>query len=127
MGGGYQFLSKPIYDSTIAQLVQEVSKRRLSRSALETLSIIAYRQPITRREIEHIRGVQVDYVLEKLLAKDLIAIQGRSDSLGRPLIYITTHRFMDFFGIKDMKSMPILSEHADKYVKGSVKPTEDES
>ena len=127
MGEGYQFLSKPVYESTIAQLVQEVSKRRLSRGALETLSIIAYRQPITRRDIEQIRGVQSDYALEKLLEKDLIAIQGRADTLGRPLVYVTTHRFMDFFGIKDMKSLPTLSEHGDKYMKGSKKSEKDES
>ncbi len=111
-GGGYQFLSKPAYQSSIGILLKQRSKKRLSTSALETLSIIAYKQPVTKSEMEQIRGVNCDYSVQKLLEKELIEIKGKSDSLGRPLLYGTTDRFMDYFGINDLKDLPTPKDFA---------------
>jgi segregation and condensation protein B len=104
--GGVQFLTKPAYQASIGILLKQQSKKRLSVSALETLSIIAYRQPITKGEMEQIRGVNCDYSVQKLLEKELIEIKGKSDSIGRPLLYGTTTYFMEYFGINDLKDLP---------------------
>lgn len=87
-------------------------RKRLSTSALETLSIIAYRQPITKPEIERIRGVNCDYAVQKLLEKELIQISGKSDLPGRPVLYGTSPRFMDYFGINSLSQLPELREIA---------------
>ena len=105
-GGGFQFLTKPAYQSSIAIYLKQQSKRRLSTSALETLSIIAYKQPVTKAEIEQIRGVNCDYSVQKLLEKNLVEIKGKSDSVGRPLIYGTSEKFMDYFGINELSELP---------------------
>ena len=105
-GGGYQFLTKPAYQASIGILLKQQSKKRLSHSALETLSIIAYKQPITKSEAEQIRGVNCDYAIQKLLEKELVEIKGKSDGVGRPLLYGTSPRFMDYFGINDLKELP---------------------
>ncbi len=105
-GGGYQFLTKPAYQASIGILLKQQSKRRLSNSALETLSIVAYKQPVTKGEIEQIRGVNCDYTVQKLLEKELVEIKGKSDQIGRPLLYGTSQRFMDYFGINDIKDLP---------------------
>ena len=105
-GGGFQYLTKPAYQSSIGIFLKQQSKRRLSTSALETLSIIAYKQPITKAEIEQIRGVNCDYSVQKLLEKNLVEITGKSDSVGRPLIYGTSEKFMDYFGINDLSELP---------------------
>ena len=105
-GGGYQFLTKPAYQASIGILLKQQSKKRLSNSALETLSIIAYKQPITKSEAEQIRGVSCDYSIQKLLEKELIEIQGKSEGVGRPLLYGTSQKFMDYFGINDLKELP---------------------
>ena len=85
VGGGYLFYSKPAYQASIGILLKQQSKKRMSTSSMETLSIIAYKQPVTKSEIEKIRGVNCDYTIQKLLEKELIEIQGKSDSVGRPL------------------------------------------
>ena len=103
---GYQFLSKPAYHNTIGTYLRQRTKRRLSTSALETLSIIAYKQPVTKTELEHIRGVNCDYALRKLLDKELVSIDGRSDGPGRPLLYGTSDKFMDYFGLKSLQDLP---------------------
>jgi segregation and condensation protein B len=105
-GGGYQFLTKPAYQTSIGILLKQQSKKRLSTSALETLSIIAYKQPVTKSEMEQIRGVNCDYAVQKLLEKGLVVIKGKSDNVGRPLIYGTSEKFMDYFGINDLKDLP---------------------
>jgi segregation and condensation protein B len=105
-GGGYQFLTKPAYQASIGILLKQQSKRRLSNSALETLSIIAYKQPITKSEVEKIRGVNCDYSIQKLLEKELIEIKGKSEGVGRPLIYGTNQKFMEYFGINDLIELP---------------------
>lgn len=106
MGGGYQFLTKPAYQSSIGILLKQQSKKRLSNSALETLSIIAYKQPVTKPQIEQIRGVNCDYTTQKLLEKELIEIKGKADSLGRPILYGTSDKFMEYFGINDLQDLP---------------------
>lgn len=111
-GGGYQFLTKPAYQSSIGILLKQQSKKRLSSSALETLSIIAYKQPVTKSEMEQIRGVNCDYSVQKLLEKELVEIKGKSDGLGRPLLYGTSEKFMDYFGINDLKDLPTPKDFA---------------
>ncbi|WP_258103146.1 SMC-Scp complex subunit ScpB [Marinoscillum sp. MHG1-6] len=105
-GGGYQFLTKPAYQTSISILLKQQSKKRLSNSALETLAIIAYKQPVTKTEIEMIRGVNCDYAVQKLLEKELVEIKGKSEAVGRPLLYGTNQKFMDYFGINDIKELP---------------------
>jgi segregation and condensation protein B len=105
-GGGYQFLTKPAYQASIGILLKQQSKKRLSNSSLETLSIIAYKQPITKSELEQIRGVNCDYAISKLLEKELVEIKGKADSIGRPMLYGTSQKFMDYFGINDLKELP---------------------
>ena len=104
--GGYQFLTKPAYQASIGIMLKQQSKKRLSTSAMETLSIIAYRQPISKTEIENIRGVNCDYAVQKLLDKQLIEITGKADTIGRPMLYGTTTKFMEYFGINDISELP---------------------
>ena len=110
-GGGWQFLSKPAFYKTIVQLNGEKFLKRLSTAAMETLAIIAYRQPVTKGEIEAIRGVNSDYSIQKLLEKELILIAGRNEALpGKPLIYATSRSFMDYFGINSTDDLPKIKE-----------------
>ena len=111
IGGGWQFLTKKEYHKTVAQLNGDKFLKRLSVAALETLAIIAYKQPITKSEIESIRGVNCDYAVQKLLEKDLVIISGRNeDAVGKPLIYATSKSFMDYFGINSAEDLPKISE-----------------
>ncbi len=105
-GGGYQFLTKPAYQASIGIMLKQQSKKRLSTSALETLAIIAYKQPVSKTEVETIRGVNCDYAVQKLLEKGLIEIQGKGETVGRPLIYGTSPKFMEYFGISDLSELP---------------------
>lgn len=110
-GGGYQFLTKKEYHSTIAQLNGDKFLKKLSVAALETLAIIAYKQPVTKSEMELIRGVNCDYVVQKLLEKDLVVISGRKeDAVGKPLLYSTSKSFMDYFGINSPADLPQIQE-----------------
>jgi len=110
-GGGWQFLTKKEYHKTVAQLNGDKFLKRLSNAALETLAIIAYKQPITKSEIESIRGVNCDYAVQKLLEKDLVIIAGRNEeAVGKPLIYCTSKSFMDYFGINSTDDLPKISE-----------------
>lgn len=112
--GGYQFLTKPAYQASIGIMLKQQSKKRLSTSALETLSIIAYKQPVTKSDVEQIRGVSCDYTIQKLLEKELVEIQGKSDAVGRPLIYGTSNKFMEYFGINDLKDLPTPKDFSQK-------------
>jgi segregation and condensation protein B len=127
-GGGWQFLTKAIYHPTVAQLNGEKYQKRLSNAALETLSIIAYKQPITKGEIEAIRGVNSDYSIQKLLEKELIVISGRDEQLpGRPLVYATSQNFMDYFGINSSDELPQIKEVlADLIVEPTIVPNQDQ-
>lgn len=110
-GGGWQFLTKKEYHKTIAQLNGDKFLKKLSVAAIETLSIIAYKQPVTKSEIELIRGVNCDYAVQKLLEKELIIISGRKeDAVGKPLIYATSRSFMDYFGINSADDLPKIKE-----------------
>lgn len=110
-GGGWQFLTKRDFHKTIAQLNGEKFLKRLSAAAMETLSIIAYKQPITKSEIEAIRGVNCDYAVQKLLEKELVIISGRNENLpGKPLVYATSKNFMDYFGINNTDDLPKIKE-----------------
>jgi segregation and condensation protein B len=106
ISNGFLFATKPEYAKYVGYLSSEKSKRRLSQAALETLAIIAYKQPITKPEIESIRGVNSDYMLNTLLEKDLITISGRAETIGRPLLYITTNEFLKYFGLNNITDLP---------------------
>ena len=110
-GGGWQFLTRKEFHKTVAQLNGEKFLKRLSAAALETLAIIAYKQPVTKGEIESIRGVSSDYAVQKLLEKELIIISGRNEKApGQPLIYSTSKNFMDYFGINSADELPKIKE-----------------
>lgn len=121
-GGGLQFLTKPSYHKTIVQLNGDKFLKRLSNAALETLAIIAYKQPITKGEVESIRGVNSDYSVQKLLEKELILIAGRNEKMpGQPLIYATSKNFMDYFGINSPADLPKIREVlAEQIIEGTL-------
>lgn len=106
LGGGYQFLTKPAYQASISILLKQQSQKRLSTAQMETLSIVAYKQPVTRTELEQIRGVNCDYSIQKLLEKELVTIKGKAESIGRPLLYGTSDKFMNYFGINNIRDLP---------------------
>ena len=110
-GGGWQFLTKKEFHKTVAQLNGDKFLKRLSAAALETLAIVAYKQPVTKGEIEAIRGVSSDYAVQKLLEKELIIISGRNEKMpGHPLVYATSRNFMDYFGINSPEDLPKIKE-----------------
>ncbi|GAB2627007.1 hypothetical protein GCM10026987_25390 [Belliella aquatica] len=106
IAGGYQFLTKPAYQSSISILLKQQSQKRLSTAQLETLSIIAYKQPVTKTEVEQIRGVSCDYSIQKLLEKELLTIKGKAETIGRPILYGTSEKFMEYFGINALTDLP---------------------
>jgi len=106
IAGGYQFMTKGAYHHTVSVFLKQTTKKRLSQAALETLALVAYKQPVGKSELEEIRGVNCDYALQKLLEKELVSIVGRSDGPGRPLLYGTNEKFMDYFGLKDLTDLP---------------------
>ena len=110
VGGGYQFLTKPAYQNSISILLKNRSQKKLSTSALETLSIIAYKQPVTKGQIEQIRGVNCDYAVQKLLEKELVELKGKADTVGKPMLYGTSPKFMDYFGINSLNELPQLKD-----------------
>jgi len=106
----YHFLTKESYHDVINQMQAHRDRKKLSQSGLETLAIIAYRQPITKLEVEQIRGVNCDYSIQRLLEKDLIKIIGKAESIGKPLLYATSDTFMNHFGINSVKDLPQLKD-----------------
>lgn len=106
IANGYLFASDKEYAKYIGFLSSEKSKRRLSQAALETLAIIAYKQPVTKPELETIRGVNSDYIMNTLLEKKLITITGRAESIGRPLLYGTTDEFLKYFALNKITDLP---------------------
>jgi segregation and condensation protein B len=99
-------LTKPAFHHTVGTYLKLTTRKRLSRAALETLAIVAYKQPVPKSELEKIRGVNCDYALQKLLEKELVSIVGRSEGPGRPLLYGTSQKFMDYFGLKGLEDLP---------------------
>ena len=106
VANGYIFATREEYAKYIGFLSSEKTKRRLSQAALETLAIIAYKQPVTKPELETIRGVNSDYILNTLLEKKLITITGRAETIGRPLLYGTTDEFLKYFGLYNLSDLP---------------------
>jgi len=113
LNNGYQFLTKKQFHGVISLLQAQRAKKKLSQAALETLAIIAYKQPVTKPEVEQIRGVNCDYSIQKLLEKELIYIIGKSETIGKPLLYGTSSIFMDYFGINNIQDLPQIKEFTD--------------
>ncbi|TVR88760.1 MAG: SMC-Scp complex subunit ScpB [Saprospirales bacterium] len=120
MNNGYLFMSKPEYHHIISEHLKLSSRKKLTKTALETLAIVAYKQPVTRADISSIRGVSSDYIIQKLLEKELIAIAGRSEDVGRPLLYKTSERFLEYFGLRNIKDLPKLRELMPEKEGGSI-------
>jgi segregation and condensation protein B len=110
IAGGYQIVTKEKYSKHISKLYKGRNISRLTQQALETLSIVAYKQPITKQEIESVRGVNVDAVMRTLLERNLITIEGRQKAPGNPLLYGTTKFFLQYFGLKSLDALPRLKE-----------------
>ncbi|ROL62029.1 SMC-Scp complex subunit ScpB [Bacteroidetes/Chlorobi group bacterium ChocPot_Mid] len=113
IAGGYQFATRPEYGELLQRLTRTKSKRKFSQASLETLSIIAYKQPVTKAEIEQIRGVNSNEIVNTLLEKNFIKIVGRKDALGKPLLFGTTPLFLKTFGLKSLEDLPKLREIED--------------
>ncbi|MBK9151876.1 MAG: SMC-Scp complex subunit ScpB [Saprospiraceae bacterium] len=110
IAGGFRFMTKAAFHHTVGVYLKQNTQKKLSKAALETLSIVAYKQPVSRTEIEAIRGVNSEYSIQKLLDKELIEISGRSEGPGKPILYSTTAKFMDYFGLKSMHDLPQIKE-----------------
>ncbi len=110
LAGGYQVYIVPEFTGYVQEMFSRRRKMRLTRAALETLAIITYRQPVTRLEIEQVRGVASDAVIHNLLEKNMITIRGRADTVGKPLQYGTTDEFLKFFGLNSLDDLPKMSE-----------------
>ncbi|MDU2066269.1 MAG: SMC-Scp complex subunit ScpB, partial [Sporomusaceae bacterium] len=109
VAGGFQFCTKPEFAAYIEQLGQ-VQDAKLSAAALETLAIIAFRQPVTRQEVEQVRGVKAERIISQLVERGLIRELGRKDAIGRPILYGTTEGFLQSFGLRSLKELPDLTE-----------------
>lgn len=110
----YYFLTKPRFHNLIQNFISHKDKKKLSQAALETLAIIAYRQPITKLEVEQIRGVNCDYSIQRLLEKNLVVILGKADTVGRPLLYGTSDYFLNYFGLGHFSDLPSMKEITDE-------------
>ena len=121
LAGGFQLLTRPKFYPWLVRLRRATSELKLTPAARETLAIIAYRQPIMRADIESIRGVQCSDVLKQLMEKNLIRIAGRDDSLGRPVLYGTTRKFLQLFGFRSLRDLP----RAEEFKRPGPKPKED--
>ena len=124
IAGGYQIVTHPRFAPFLKKFYQAREKKKLSRGALETLSVIAYKQPVTRADIEFIRGVNVDGAVKTLMEKSLIRITGRKEVPGRPILYGTTQEFLEHFGLKSMQELPPLSEYSLKDLDPNLLPPE---
>jgi segregation and condensation protein B len=125
VAGGYQLRTRPVYAGYLQQLVKD-RPLRLSRAALETLAVVAYKQPATRAEIEHVRGVDVGAVLRSLVERRLLRMAGHREVPGRPILYGTTRRFLEVFGLATLKDLPTLRELEDLVPPGVVEEPEPE-
>ncbi|HEY7428611.1 MAG TPA: SMC-Scp complex subunit ScpB [Gemmataceae bacterium] len=128
LAGGFQLLTRPEYHPWLARLRRASNEMRLSAAARETLAIVAYRQPIARADVESIRGVQSGDMLHQLMEKGLVRIAGRDESLGRPVLYATTRKFLQVFGLRSLRDLPQaqeLAEPAKKRKKTAAEKTED--
>ena len=110
-GEKVQLATRPLYADDVVRLLQPVQKQSLGQAAMETLAVVAYRQPVTRAEVEQIRGVKCDYSLQSLTNKGLIAEVGRKETIGRPILFGTTDEFLSRFGIESLEDLPPLPEN----------------
>jgi segregation and condensation protein B len=109
-GGGYRLATRSSVSPFVKTLFIDEHETSLSQSLMETLAVVAYRQPVTRPEVDFVRGVNSDYAIRKLLDRGLLDVEGRAESIGRPLLYGTTDRFLEEFGLSDLESLPTLRE-----------------
>ena len=105
-GDKVQLATRPLYSEDVLRLLQPVQQQSLSQAAMETLAVVAYKQPVTRAEVEQIRGVKCDYSLQSLMMKGLIRETGRKDTIGRPILFGTTDEFLSHFGLEDLNALP---------------------
>lgn len=105
-GDKVQLATRPLYSTDVIRLLQPVQQQSLSQAAMETLAVVAYKQPVTRAEVEQIRGVKCDYSLQSLILKGMIEETGRKDTIGRPILYGTTDKFLSHFGIESLECLP---------------------
>jgi len=122
IAGGFQVVTDARFGPVLKRFYQAREKRKLSQASLETLSVIAYRQPVTRADIESVRGVNVDGALKTLLEKGLVRVAGRKDVPGRPILYGTTSEFLERFGLGSLKDLPALSEYTEKDIEPGLLP-----
>ena len=109
-GHQVQLATRALYATDVVHLLQPVQKQSLTQAAMETLAVVAYKQPVTRAEVEQVRGVKCDYSIQSLVNKELIMEVGRKDTLGRPILYATTDKFLEHFGISDLRELPPLPD-----------------
>ena len=109
-GSKVQLATRPMYAEDVIRLLQPVQQQSLSQAAMETLAVVAYKQPVTRAEVEQVRGVKCDYSLQSLMIKGLIREVGRKDTIGRPILFGTTDEFLSHFGLRDLEGLPPLPE-----------------
>ena len=110
-GSHVQLATRPLYSEDVVRLLQPVQQQSLSQAAMETLAVVAYKQPATRAEVEQVRGVKCDYSLQSLILKGLIEEAGRKDTIGRPILYRTTDQFLSHFGIQSLDELPPMPEN----------------
>jgi segregation and condensation protein B len=111
-GDKVQLATRPLYSEDVVRLLQPVQQQSLTQAAMETLAVVAYKQPVTRAEVEAIRGVKCDYSLQSLMIKGMIDEVGRKDTIGRPILYGTTDKFLSHFGIQTLDELPPLPEQS---------------
>ena len=109
-GENVQLATRPLYSEDVVRLLQPVQQQSLSQAAMETLAVVAYKQPVTRAEVEQIRGVKCDYSLQSLMNKGMIQEIGRKDTIGRPILFGTTDGFLSHFGIRSLEDLPPMPE-----------------
>ena len=109
-GDKVQLATRPLYAEDVVRLLQPVQQQSLTQAAMETLAVVAYKQPVTRAEVEQIRGVKCDYSLQSLMLKGMIREAGRKDTIGRPILYATTDAFLSHFGIRNLEELPPMPE-----------------
>ena len=112
-GSKAQLATRPLYAENVVRLLQPVQQQSLSQAAMETLAVVAYKQPVTRAEVEQIRGVKCDYSLQSLMLKGLIREAGRKDTIGRPILFCTTDEFLSHFGLEDLNGLPPMPQPED--------------
>ena len=110
-GDNVQLATRPLYSQDVMRLLQPVQQQSLSQAAMETLAVVAYKQPVTRAEVEQVRGVKCDYSLQSLMNKGLIREVGRKDTIGRPILFGTTDEFLSHFGLEGLEFLPPLPEN----------------